>query len=340
MALLWMEGFDQYDLGISLIPSGKYFYRAGGYPIIVASPGVGAFSSQCMWCDDDDDVFAAFPAPATTHTIIFGCGYYQMYTVTTCSLLSFYGDDISTRWAYLEHFDGTLKWVVQGGATHIIANNLIVQSTWYYLEVKVTLSTGPANLELRIDGNTVFNDVLPSTVAAGVADPIVKTIRLADTDTRNMYLDDIYVCDDSGAINNDFLGKVSVVVLKPNNTGSFSDFTPVGAANNWDCVNNAGRNASETTYVTSTTPGHKDLYAFEDLPSQYTDVKAVSINGSAKAVGDGGQTLKYVIGSQSSSRNLPLVYDDTLQVIKETSDGTNAWTPAAVNSVEAGFEVE
>jgi len=342
MALLFIEGFDQYDIG-TFGQSGKFIQGLGTAPAIAASPGASPFSPQCLSCSNDNDIFALFPTPAATTTIIFGFGYYHSTTYSN-SIINLYTDvlDNSTnRMCYLDHNLGNLSWVIEGGATTSLATNVIQTGVWHWIEVKVTLSgTTPSPLELRVDGNTVYTGSIITTRSTMGDSPILKAVRFSDLDSRYMYLDDIYVCDSSGSTNNDFLGRVSVVALKPNGNGAVNNFTPVGAANNWECVDNAGRNSSDTAYVYSTTPGHKDLYTFQNLDPKYTNVKGVAFNGSIRAVGDSGQKMKFVINNQSSSRQISYVYDDKRQFITETSDGTNAWTPATVNSVEAGFEVE
>lgn len=53
---------------------------------------------------------------------------------------------------------------------------------------------------------------------------------------------------------------MATVVLRPNGAGASTQWTPNGAAANWQCV---GSNDGDTTYVSSATSGHTDLYTID-----------------------------------------------------------------------------
>ena len=77
------------------------------------------------------------------------------------------------------------------------------------------------------------------------------------------YFDDLYVCDGSGSVNNDFLGDVRVVTVRPNGAGGSTQWTP-DSGSNYARVNET-ISGEDSNYVEDGTSGHEDRYAYGDL---------------------------------------------------------------------------
>ena len=62
-----------------------------------------------------------------------------------------------------------------------------------------------------------------------------------------LYVDDIYLLD-STAPNNDLMGVCSVYGSLPNANGDYTDMTPYGAAQLWDCIDEASTDGGQYVY--------------------------------------------------------------------------------------------
>lgn len=88
---------------------------------------------------------------------------------------------------------------------------------------------------------------------------------------NNAHIDDFYLTD------GEFLGDIKVGVLYPNAVGDSSDWTPTSGAN-WSNVEEHTPD-DDTTTVSATSVGKKDLYNLDDLPGgfAYTIVGAQAL---------------------------------------------------------------
>jgi hypothetical protein len=214
--------------------------------------------------------------------------------------------------------------------------------TWYYVELKVVFGgAGVGSAVVRINGVTEIN-YSGSTIST--SNSYANGIRgPAGTTTADIYIDDLYLLDTSGsAPYNDFLGDVRVVVLSPNGYGSSTQWSPVGSAVNWDCVNDPISD-DDLTFVASGTPGHRDLYSLEELPVS-GQVLAVQIAIKARKDDAGTRTIRVVEKQGSNTRLGPEMALGTswagyITPIATTAPDGMPWDISKINSLEVGVEV-
>ena len=89
---------------------------------------------------------------------------------------------------------------------------------WAILELKATIADSGGLVELRLDGASVLT-FTGDTRNAGTAE--IAMIRfsnhhISSGNRHTLRLDDVYFCDTSGGRNDNFLGDVRVVTLRPN----------------------------------------------------------------------------------------------------------------------------
>ena len=72
--------------------------------------------------------------------------------------------------------------------------------------------------------------------------------------------DDVYICDTTGSVNNNFLGELTVEHLRPasDDTAQFLG-SDANSTDNWALVDEAGT-YNGADYVASSTVGQRDLY--------------------------------------------------------------------------------
>lgn len=208
--------------------------------------------------------------------------------------------------------------------------------TWRYVEVKQVLSTGAVTV--RVDGITV----LSGTVAS------IASLSSLTWQTSNnyswgaTYLDDVYVLDTSGTVNNDFLGDVRVQTLLPNTDGTYSQLTTSTGTSHSALVKEATPNT--TDYVYSSTSGQKDSYHYQTLSANTANVYGVELaNYSHKdAAGPAGFSNLVRVGTTdyaSTGQPLSTSWTPNRDILDTNPATSAAWTPSDVNNAEFGVQV-
>jgi hypothetical protein len=152
----------------------------------------------------------------------------------------------------------------------------------------------------------------------------------------------MYLLDDTGTTNNNFLGEVRIQTIFPTAAGSSTQLTPTGVANNWDNANDIPPNTA--TYNSSSTTGNRDTYTMGDLSAASVSVLAVQTSTIMKKLDAGIGNMKPALksgvsvyyGATQSLSASPLLYLDKYENDPATSA---AWTQASVNAAEFGAEV-
>ena len=165
--------------------------------------------------------------------------------------------------------DGAFELQRSGSTVATTATGLYVANQWYYLEVQSKIANAGGTLTLRLNGTqigTFSGDTQTGTTA------LVNAIRLA-TGSQNNYFDDFYLCT-AATTPDAFLGDCVVETLLPNGNGAVNQFigSDGNSTDNWDLVDAVP--PVPEAYVTSSTPGHQDLYTMSDLVPEYsTDLR-------------------------------------------------------------------
>lgn len=359
MALLFLEGFEGYaTTGDRILSSGTtrwtYSYHnvapgfnAGTYRTAQVTAG-NSRSYQVSSRYEGMDMLAV---PSSTE-LVMGFGFYRgTSTVGVVAGICGFGFDDGSQGIVLahSHSTGTLYASVPGawgqpGANLGTASITLSLDQWYYIEVRAKLGTTTGEFEVKVDGVQVLNLTGINTAAGGITSYRVATFALHNLGNNwiNFLYDDLYVCDTTGTTNNGFIGPLSVYSLMPTGAGSSTQLTATGAGTNWQCVNDATNN-NATSYVSTGITGQKDYYTFQSLPGTVTNVAGVVLRTCSTLGTSGSRKLKMNMQYAAS------VISSALKVLSFGSwkqdyyaadlapDGT-AWTPAKVNSTEAGVE--
>lgn len=225
---------------------------------------------------------------------------------------------------------------------------IIHSGVLYYIEMKATIDNAAGAVEVRLNDDTVISISGIDTQASSNAQ--VSQFQLggdcssATTVHRYACHDDLYVCDDSGLYCNDFLGDTRLCCLFPEGVGAHADWTPTAGAN-WQCVDDNPPN-DDTDYNHTLTPTDRDSFEMEDLPAGISGtVHAVCAVLNARKDNAGTRTIQPAVRSggadyDGSSVNIPDDYEFRTMYPWETDPDTAApWLVAAVNAVEAGYEL-
>lgn len=155
-------------------------------------------------------------------------------------------------------------------ASSVVA--VVDNASWYYIEIKYTCHASAGAIELRCNELTIAN-VSGIDTTGGVAGTTIGQFQIGAPSNASptnglWWMDDFYLCNNDGSVNNDFLGDVRVVRLYANGAGSVSDWTPTGNSNHYENVNDHPPTAA--AYNSSGTDEQAENYTLDDLPATAT----------------------------------------------------------------------
>ena len=335
MSLLFATGF-----GLTTAASDLFESELG--PLSIGA--VGRNGGSGLQVPGNDNRYARKNLGLNASTIIVGVAVNPSTLTGTSYLLTF--DDNGTVQASMRiQTDGQ---VILTGTSETFVLPVGIYS---YLEVKLTVHGAAGAWVARVNGVEVLNETGLDTQATG--NSFANQVRFggpgSGSQTTDKRYDDIVIMDSvdatstQGAPFNDFLGDIRVDALMPEADGDSSDFTPSTGTDNYAMVDEVPPN-DDTDYVSSSTVGHKDLYALPDLPSPSGEVKGVVVTMRARKDDAGTRTIRAVVkrsGTEAEGPDISLstdyaYYQSVFGVDPSTS---SPWTIAAVNAMQAGTKV-
>ena len=232
-----------------------------------------------------------------------------------------------------------------GSVIATTASGLLVSGVWNYLEMKITIHSSAGVIEFRKNGETVYSGTSLNTMSygSGIINGVAPFMTQGNASRgAGSSVMDFYACSDTGSDNKGFLGDIRVQAILPSGAGNSTQMTP-SAGSNYQCVDEAAPN-DDTDYVSETTAGEKDTYAFGDLTPTSGTVKGTQILISARKDDAGTRTIAPVYRPVSTDYDGTTVsignsYDYVRQV-KDVSPATSvAWTIAEINGAEFGVKL-
>ena len=155
--------------------------------------------------------------------------------------------------------------------------------------------------------------------------------------------DDCIIWNTAGSVNNDFFGDTLIETLMPTADTAQADLTPLGGGTNFSEVDDPTQDG-DTTYNSSSTGGHQDRYAAEDIAGTAGTIRAVQPVTYAKKTDSGSASIKTVIKEGTTTtvgagQNLLTSYAYYDDIHETNPDTSNAWTQTEVDAAEVGVQV-
>ncbi len=340
MALLWIEGFENYGdtAGLAPQPSGIMSRK---YPIINRENFFDLEVGRNGWCLE---IFASadyFQSPPLTTNATLVCGLAfnlgSGLPVTFPSNIIAFFEGANNGINIRVLTDGTIR-AYRSNTILGTSTNTLGSGTWYYIELKVLTDNSAGTVEIRVNGATWLN--LTSQDTQPDSNAYHNAVRFGTTNATSRY-DDIYILDGSGSANNDFLGNRKVVALDPDGAGDNTDWTP-SAGSNYQNVDDGDEVDEDTTYNETSTDADEDLYTYGDLPGVTASVNGVQITSEARVTA-GSMDLSNVIktGTTTDAGSAETItstsYVTTTRVEEQDPDTVAAWTPSGVNGAQFGI---
>lgn len=339
MAVLLMDGFDQYTDGDQLV-QGPWTEEGSIYTAISSETRFGRGQSIKL-TDKNFDYFQCTDWGSDEGTVIIGFSikvshdwtdYWLCRILDTNSLQVGLTADTA---GHLEVYTGTAS--LLGTSTGIIS-----EGVWYYIELKVTIHASAGTVDLYVNGEEWLS--LTGRDTQETANATVDGVIFGRQE--QVYYDDIYITD--GEVDtpktdaNGFFGPVEVITLMPD-----GDSTPIDWDNsnsgdadvgtNFDHVNELPKD--DTSFVETSTSGNSDKYTYEDLPTGTWDVKAVQPMARVEVQGGGAEFIQLTAGTQvSANLNSGVGTWQYVSEIFDYSTGTTDWTTSDINNLTVEVE--
>jgi len=282
-------------------------------------------------------VWATKNLVTATKTIVVGFHIKNVYAydpsvVDGRYIVKFNGPDVK-----IFNSSGGFRLVRSGSVISSAGLHAWLNTALHHVEIKFFSSATAGTIDVKVDGLLVWSD---SGLNTGGQDIASITFGPASDTYKSCYYDNIFISDD-------WEGELASYLIKPESDDSVQ-WTPSTGADNYAMVDDDAQDG-DSTYVETTTAGHKDIYEFEDVPGTVTTINAVSLVLVAKKVDPSGLTQVQMLSVQDSTErnagdvvtltnaypSVPL--DAKYRILTTCPDGT-AWTPAKLNAIKWGFE--
>jgi hypothetical protein len=329
MTLLFMDGFEGQDAlqkwhVASVVPSYAQPTRYGDGVCVTHTGGAAA-------------AVALNITPSAK--VLTGLAFKMTTLSPNSTLVAYYGDGGTVQHAQVV-INSTGAIGIQRASTVLAtsASGLVTVGNWYYLEFSATIADSGGTVDVRLNGDTIHT-FTGDTKNAGTSTNIDYVLIQLRASSAQL-IDDVYILDGLGTINNAFLGEVRVQTLLPDGPGSATDLTPMGSADNWDNVDDV----SPSDYNYSGTSGDQDLYALSELMGGTTDVLGVQVNAVARKTDTAARSLKTLVKSGATVTAgaevaLGAVADTIVTTYDVNPTTSAAWEVSDIAALEAGVEV-
>jgi hypothetical protein len=210
-----------------------------------------------------------------------------------------------------------------------------------HFTVTATAGTGSAIwtvIALATVHNYVVGDVITAPATTGICNGIVFSTQSGSGSSAIAAVDDFYICDTNGALNNSFLGNTRILSESPSADGATLQWTPSSGASHFALLDSLDY---DTSFCTATAAAETDLLVYP-APAPVTGImRAVQIVSYARTDAGGAQTLSGVahiggVDFPTAALAVPAVYG-AVSAIMELNPATGmAWTVADVTGAQFG----
>jgi len=340
-----MDNFSSYGLDTSLMLNGPYAQVIGS---LVDDPDPNADASSVVFrpagLTGNNSLRKVLPALKTTVGVGLRLWMNNLASTGAAGASPVMFCDVNNTPLCCIDIDNTGRIKVHAGdpdAAVLVTTSgpVILANAWHHIETKVTIGIA-GHIEVRVDGLTVLDETVNTQNSGlGAVAQIVTTQNLGVfADGPTWQIKDYVIWDGSGSHNNDFLGSVQVINLRPNADISVGWDKSGGSSTGWDLLDDATPDDDSTYISADITPPPASSFELTDLPIDVSSVKAIQTMVRARKT-DGGdgqlQTSVLSAGSEAFGTDRPITVAYTYWYdLFETDPSTGAlWTPDAVNAM-------
>lgn len=223
----------------------------------------------------------------------------------------------------------------------------ITLGRYYYIEFQATINQSGGTAVVRINGQVVLSLAGANTSPNG--DNVADVLQIQGPGgTSFVFVDDLYVTDNSGTANQSFLGDVQIGLIMPAAAGDYSQWTPVGGTTHYLLVNEIPPDG-DATYVDAVAPGAGpfpiDSYFFQTVNPNLV-ILAIQTNIMARKDDVGNRALSLLTRfggadslADSTGRFVNETYIDYLNQQDVNPLTSVQWTPTDLNQAQFGYQL-
>ena len=332
MALRFVDGFDHYSLPAQL--NMKYHTLSIDDATFMAGRRAG---SQALLFRSAEWIAVTLDNQTTW---IVGLAVYFVGNGSD-ALIRFYNTEGDVQASVVVQTNGTIRLYRGTTSTSLAISDLALNlNTWYYIEAKINIADSGGLFEARVNEQvwvTYTGDTKQTSIAG--ASRVILYGRAADN-----AIDDLYICDGTGSSNNDYLGDCRVDTIYPNGSGAHSDFTPQGSGANWENVDETLMD-EDSSYNHSNTIGHKDSFAFTNLPTITGTIFGVQACLGARKDDAGVRVVRpltRIDGTdyEGGDQYLASSFLFARNIWEQNPDTSSAWVQADIDDAEFGYKIQ
>lgn len=336
MALLWIEGFEGFGTTTGSDRASylrrKYPHLAGGVYHYLRGGRTGGYSYNASSTST-----LSTPPLTTADTLVIGIAIKPVSTSSNVRFVELYDDTtlgVNFKWTLpsgeIAAYRGTTLLGTTSGAG-------LALNEWSYIELKVKCHGSAGTVDIKT-GTINRLSLTDQDTKAGSHD--YHTV-FAVTAHSTHYTDDIYVCDTTGELNNDWLGVRKVVPLFPNGD-VLTQWTPSAGEPHYTLVDEELDGTGD--YVESGTLGESDLWDYQDI-ADVGVINGIQINTTCRETDAQSFDLITPISSGGT------VYDDDgvpvgttttrqhSRVVEVDPDTGGLWTISGLQPARFGVKV-
>jgi len=340
MTMLFIEGFDIGALAYT-------WDNSSAQP--TPNTSYGRLSTKGVRVGDTPNDYLYKQFTNTNDTIIIGwAAKFVLVGAATDELVMDVYEGGTKQGGLRLDLDGSVKYCLGTSSTAISGASAgagsITLNTWVYLELKVKISNTVGTVELRQNGVTIFSTTGQDT--QNTSNAYVNRVTFGNTVggwVHDWYLDDVYIFNGAGSVNNDFAGDVKVVASFPDGNGNYSNMTGSDAdqTDNYQLVDEEIVSLSD--WVGSSTEGDEDTYPTGNVATGVTilgvqeTIIAQKDDASAKYM----RALTRVASTDypGTSYSLGTGWAAIFEIWELNPNISTAWTSTTYNGAEFGQEV-
>ena len=350
MALLFIDSFDHWADADRLLKWSQAV--SNGNTFISSSGGRNSTNGLYLAGDAAGDGYIRKALPSTYATLVVGFAY-KFDGISASGRVPLCGFDDQTvpgeQISLALDINQMKLVVILNNAVIATGTTAISAGVWYFIEMKVTIDNTTGAYDVHLDGASEIT--ASATDTQNTANAYATAVRLGGQMGYSIFgsgsfkgigwFDDFYVCDNSSAVNNDFLGDCRVQCLFPDGPGAHTDFVP-STGLNWQNVDDTTPDG-DSTYNASIAVNNIDTYSFQDLTPTSGSVKGVQVVIDVRKDDAGTREIAPVIRQTATDYvgttvSVQSSYAMKMQVYNVNPATAAAFTISEVNADEFGVK--
>ena len=363
MALVFMDGFDHYDMN----QMNMKWENVSGGPNYIMCDGNSRRSGT--------KYFKSIGGNANKHVVdtvtgediysyVVGCAcLYTTVAIAAGAWSLQLQSEGGTPHVYIR-FEGDGKVKLQiAGVWYETEQDFVDPNTWFHIEIKGTIHESSGEFECRLNEETVLSDSSICTQYPGQEGIARLSIGGGLMMWGEAWFDDVYLLDGNSP-QNDFLGDSRIDTLYTSADGYYTMFTP-SEGDNWECVypevvdveDDSGwplyiegihydcPRVDFTKYNSATVAGSRDCYELDNISSLSKPIHACQQNSCYRKTDAGKKQVEQFLRISSTNYDCGKIWEATdFAKIKTfpwtyNPDTSVAWTESDINALQSGIEI-